>query len=181
MTTPPAHPTAPFDDQLAFRLLHQRIVVIGGEIDDTVANRVCAQLLLLSAEDASADVAMYLNTPGGSVAAALAVYDTMRLLPNEVATVGFGVVAGGGQLVLTAGAQGKRYALPHARIRLPEHPEPVVHELLARHTSRTSEQVGAGSDRSFTATEAVAHGIVDRVVESVDDVRPSAHGRRAGL
>src|SRR5690554_3009950 len=89
--TPPH--AGPFDDQLAARLLHQRIVVIGTEIDDAVATRVCAQLLLLSAEDPAADVALFVNSPGGSVTAGLGMYDTMRLLPNDVVTVGVGFAA----------------------------------------------------------------------------------------
>jgi ATP-dependent Clp protease protease subunit len=203
MTTTPAPPTAPFDDQLAFRLLHQRIVVVGSEIDDAVANRVCAQLLLLSAEDAASDIALYVNSPGGSVTAGLAVYDTMRLLPNDVATVGFGFAASMGQFLLTAGTKGKRYALPHTRIMMHqpsagiggtavdiaiqaenlEHTKRVMHELIAQHTGHTVEQVAADSDRDrwFTAPEALEYGMVDRIVESVLDVRPSATGRQAGL
>ncbi|WP_277209522.1 ClpP family protease [Isoptericola croceus] len=199
--TPPS--TGPFDDQLATRLLYQRIVVVGTEIDDAVANRVCAQLLLLSAEDAASDIAIYVNSPGGSVTAGLAVYDTMRVLPNDVATVGFGFAASMGQFLLTAGTKGKRYALPHTRIMMHqpsagiggtavdiaiqaenlEHTKRVMHELIAQHTGHTVEQVAADSDRDrwFTAPEALEYGMVDRIVESVADVRPAAAGRKAGL
>ncbi|GAA1987925.1 ATP-dependent Clp protease proteolytic subunit [Isoptericola halotolerans] len=199
--TPP--PTTPFDDQLATRLLHQRIVVIGTEVDDAVANRVCAQLLLLSAEDPASDVALYVNSPGGSVSAGLAVYDTMRLLPNDVVTVGFGFAASMGQFLLTAGTAGKRYALPHTRVMMHqpsagiggtavdiaiqaenlEHTKRLMHELTAQHSGRTVEQVTADADRDrwFTAAEALEYGLVDRIVESVDDVRPAAAGRKAGL
>ncbi|MCA5892848.1 ATP-dependent Clp protease proteolytic subunit [Isoptericola sp. NEAU-Y5] len=202
MSTPPVT-QAPFDDQLAARLLHQRIVVVGGEIDDAVAHRVVAQLLLLSAEDPRADVALYINSPGGSVTAGLAVYDTMRLLPGDVATVGFGFAASMGQFLLTAGTTGKRYSLPHTRVMMHqpsagiggtavdiaiqaanlEHTKRVVHELTAQHTGRTVEQITADADRDrwFTAPEALEYGLVDRIVESVDDVRPSAAGRKAGL
>ncbi|MFP3714973.1 ClpP family protease [Puerhibacterium sp. TATVAM-FAB25] len=201
-TEPPAPPSA-FDDQLTARLLHQRIVVVGTEIDDAVANRVCAQLLLLSAEDPRADVALYVNSPGGSVSAGLAVYDTMRLLPNDVATVGFGLTASMGQFLLTAGTKGKRYVLPHTRVLMHQpsagiggtavdiaiqaenlaHTKRVVHELTARHTGRTVEQVTADADRDrwFTAQEAVEYGLADRIVETVEDVRPTAAGRKAGL
>jgi ATP-dependent Clp protease protease subunit len=210
--TPPAVPTtstetpapaSPFDDQLTARLLHQRIVVVGTEIDDAVANRVCAQLLLLSAEDPRADVALYVNSPGGSVSAGLAVYDTVRLLPNDVVTVGFGLAASMGQFLLTAGTKGKRYVLPHTRVLMHQpsagiggtavdiaiqaenlaHTKRVMHELTARHTGRTVEQVTADADRDrwFTAPEAVEYGLADRIVETVDDVRPAAAGRRAGL
>lgn len=199
--TPP--PTGPFDDQLATRLLHQRIVVIGTEIDDAVATRVCAQLLLLSAENAAADIALFINSPGGSVAAGLGVYDTMRLLPNDVVTVGVGFAASMGQFLLTAGTVGKRYALPHTRVLMHqpsagiggtaidiaiqaenlEHTKRVMAELTAQHTGRTLAQIteDADRDRWFTAAEAVEYGFVDRVVESVDDVRPMAPGRKVGL
>ncbi|MFE5338981.1 ClpP family protease [Isoptericola sp. NPDC056578] len=200
----PAPPTAPaFDDQLTARLLHQRIVVIGTEIDDAVANRVVAQLLLLSAEDPRSDVALYVNSPGGSVTAGLGIYDTMRLLPNDVVTVGFGFAASMGQFLLTTGTKGKRYVLPHTRVMMHqpsagiggtavdiaiqaenlEHTKRVMHELIAQHTGRTVEQIATDSDRDrwFTATEAVEYGMVDRIVESVEDVRPSAGGRKAGL
>lgn len=199
----PTPPTGTFDDQLAARLLHQRIVVVGSEIDDAVANRVTAQLLLLSAEDPRADVALYINSPGGSVSAGLGVYDTMRLLPNDVVTVGVGFAASMGQFLLTAGTKGKRYALPHTRVMMHqpsggiggtavdiaiqaenlEHTKRVMHELIAQHTGRTVEQVAADSDRDrwFTAAEALEYGMVDRIVESVEDVRPAASGRKAGL
>ncbi|MGF0117860.1 ClpP family protease [Promicromonospora sp. Marseille-Q5078] len=203
MSTPA--PTSPgsFDDQLTARLLHQRIVVIGTEIDDAVANRVGAQLLLLSAEDPRSDVALYVNSPGGSISAGLAIYDTMRLLPNDVVTVCFGFAASMGQFLLTTGTKGKRYALPHARVMMHqpsggiggtavdiaiqaenlEHTKHVMHELIAQHTGRTVEQIAADSDRDrwFTATEALEYGMVDRIVENVDDVRPTAAGRKAGL
>jgi ATP-dependent Clp protease protease subunit len=203
MTTTPPPPTSPFDDQLALRLLHQRIVVVGGELDDAVANRVCAQLLLLSAEDPASDIALYVNSPGGSVTSGLAVYDTMRLLPNDVATVGFGVAAGTGLFLLTAGTKAKRYALPHTRVMLHrpsagiggtavdvairaenlEHTKRVMYELIAEHTGRRVEQVAADSDKDrwFTAAEALEYGMVDLIVDSVEDVRPSAKGRKAGL
>ena len=117
-----AEATAPlassFDDQLTTRLLHQRIVVLGTAVDDAVANRLCAQLLLLSAEDPRADIALYVNSPGGSVSAGLAIYDTMRLVPNDVSTVAMGFAATMGQFLLCAGTPGKPYALPHARIMM---------------------------------------------------------------
>ena len=199
--TPPL--SASVDDQLTFRLLHQRIVVLGSEVDDAVANRICAQLLLLSAEDPASDIALYINSPGGSVTAGLAVYDTMRLLPNDVVTVGFGFAASMGQFLLTAGTKGKRYALPHTRVMMHqpsagiggtavdiaiqaenlEHVKRVVTELIAQHTGHTRDQIAADSDRDrwFTAHEALEYGMVDRIVESVDDVRPAATGRKAGL
>ena len=107
---------AAFDDHLSARLLHQRIVVLGQEVDDPVANRICAQLLLLSAEDPRRDISLYINSPGGSVSAGLAIMDTMRLIPNDVSTLAMGLAASMGQFLLSAGTKGKRYALPHARV-----------------------------------------------------------------
>src|SRR5204862_6330062 len=102
------------DDQVAARLLHQRIIVLGAEVDDQVANRLCGQLLLLSAEDPRGDVSLYINSPGGSVSAGLAIYDTMRLVPNDVTTLAMGLAGSMAQFLLTPGAAGKRYSPPHA-------------------------------------------------------------------
>jgi len=194
--------TQAFDDHLASRLLHQRIVLIGGEIDDAVANRVTSQLLLLAAEDAAADISLYLNSPGGSTSAGLAVHDTMKLVPNAVSTVAAGFAGGTAQFLLAAGAPGKRYALPHARIMMHQsaggaggtttdvvvqaenirHVNDVVTRLQAEHTGQTVEAVAADSerDRWFTAEQALAYGMIDRVVDHLDDVRPGGK-RRAGL
>src|ERR1022692_3836905 len=98
------------DEQLSVRLLYQRIIVLGTEVDDRVANRLCAQLLLLSAEDSRSDISLYINSPGGSVSAGLAIYGTMRLIPNDVRTLAMG------QFLLCAGTAGKRYSLPHAQV-----------------------------------------------------------------
>lgn len=194
--------TQNLDDHLATRLLHQRIVVLGSELDDAVANRITAQLLLLSAEDPKADIALWINSPGGSVSAGLAVHDTMRLLPNDVSTVAFGLAASMGQFLLTSGTGGKRYALPHTRVMMHQpsggiggtaldvaiqaenlrHAKRVVAELIAEHTGQPVETVveDADHDRWFTAEQALAYGMIDRIVDQVDDVRPTA-GRRAGL
>src|SRR5277367_25904 len=104
------------DDQLISRLLYQRIIVLGSEVDDRVANRLCAQLLLLSAEDPRRDISLYINSPGGSVTAGLAIYDTMQLIPNDVSTLAMGLAASMGQFLLCAGTAGKRYSLPHAQV-----------------------------------------------------------------
>src|SRR5256885_9720109 len=104
------------DDQIAARLLDQRIIVLGAEVDDQVANRLCGQLLLLSAEDPRGDISLYINSPGGSVSAGLAIYDTMRLIPNSVSTLAMGLAGSMGQFLLTAGTAGKRFSLPHAQI-----------------------------------------------------------------
>src|SRR6202012_4464707 len=106
----------PLDDQLTARLLQQRIIVLGTEVDDRIANRLCAELLLLSAEDPRSDISLYINSPGGSVSAGLAIYDTMRLIPNDVSTLAMGLAASMGQFLLCAGAAGKRFSLPHAQV-----------------------------------------------------------------
>ena len=188
-----------FDEQLLSRLLHQRIVVLGAEVDDPIANRICAQLLLLSAEDPRSDISLYINSPGGSVSAGLAIMDTMRLIPNDISTLAMGLAASMGQFLLSAGTPGKRYALPHARVLLHqgsagiggtavdieiqaanlEHTRDVVLGLIAEHTGQPLERVERDSlrDRWFTAEEAKAYGLVDHVVTTFDDVRPE--GRRA--
>src|SRR5215472_16596932 len=104
------------DDQLVTRLLYHRIIVLGSEVDDRVANRLCAQLLLLSAEDPRSDISLYINSPGGSVSAGLAIYDTMRLIPNDVSTLAMGLAGSMGQFLLCAGTPGKRFSLPHAQV-----------------------------------------------------------------
>lgn len=112
--TPPSR----FDDHLAAQLLAQRIVFLGTQVDEVSANRVCAQLLVLSAEDPRTDISLYINSPGGSVTAGLAIYDTMRLIPNDVSTLAMGFAASMGQFLLTVGTHGKRFALPNARIMM---------------------------------------------------------------
>lgn len=198
-----APPTRPFDDDLATWLLHQRIVVLGQEVDDSVANRVCAQLLLLSAEDPRRDIALYINSPGGSVSAALAMYDTMRLIPNDVATLAMGLAASAAQFLLSAGTPGKRFALRHARVLMHQpsggiggtavdiaiqaqnmaHVKRTMQGLIAEHTGQTVETIERDSDRDrwFTAAEALEYGFVDKVVEHLDDVRPDGSLRKAGL
>src|SRR6202044_538266 len=106
----------PLDDQLTARLLQQRIIVLGTEVNDPVANRLCAQLLLLSAEDPRRDISLYINSPGGSVTAGLAIYDTMQLIPNDVSTLAMGLAASMGHFLLCAGTAGKRFSLPHAQV-----------------------------------------------------------------
>ncbi len=195
-------PTA-FDDQLASRLLHQRIVMLGAPVDDAVAGRVCTQLLLLSAEDPRADISLYINSPGGSVTAGLAIYDTMQLIPNQVSTLALGFAASMGQFLLTAGSPGKRFSLPHARIMMHqpsagiggtaadiaiqaenlEYVKDLVLSLIAEHSGRAKQAVLSDSDRDrwFTAEQAREYGLVDRVVTTFEDVRPGHAGRKAGL
>ncbi|GAB2941294.1 ClpP family protease [Streptomyces heilongjiangensis] len=196
-------PTSRFDDHLAAQLLGQRIVFLGTQVDEVSANRVCAQLLLLSAEDPRTDISLYINSPGGSVTAGLAIYDTMRLVPNDVSTLVMGFAASMGQFLLTVGARGKRYALPNARIMMHqpsagiggtaadiaiqaenlEFTKRAVERITSEHTGQAPETIARDGDRDrwFTAEQAREYGMVDRVVESLDDVRPATSRRRMGL
>ena len=111
----PAPPQSGFDDNVYQRLLRERIIFLGSEVRDENANAICAQILLLAAEDPDKDIYLYINSPGGSVSAGMAIYDTIQYIGNDVATVAMGLAASMGQFLLAAGAKGKRYALPHAR------------------------------------------------------------------
>ena len=194
---------AALDDQLSMQLLHQRIIVLGAEVDDPIANRITAQLLLLSARDPRSDISLYVNSPGGSVTAGLAIYDTMRVIPNDVSTLALGFAASMGQFLLGARTPGKRFALPNARIMMHQPSAGIqgtaadvevqaanlktvkrrVNELQAEHTGQTVEQVTQDSerDRWFSAEEAAAYGIVDHVVSTLTDVRPVGVERKVGL
>ena len=197
MTAPSV--TGSLDDQIAARLLHERIIVLGTEVDDGIANRLCAQLLLLAAEDPRRDISLYINSPGGSVTAGLAIYDTMRLIPNDVSTLAMGLAGSMGQFLLSAGTPGKRFSLPHATVLMHqgsagfggtaadveiyaaelERIGRTLIRLTAEHTGQSFETIENDSlrDRWFDAEEARAYGLIDHVVERVDDVRPAA-GRR---
>ncbi|MEU8515279.1 ATP-dependent Clp protease proteolytic subunit [Kitasatospora sp. NPDC048722] len=197
--TPPSR----FDDHLAAQLLAQRIVLLGTQVDDVSANRVCAQLLLLSAEDPRTDICLYINSPGGSVTAGLAIFDTMRLIPNDVSTLAMGFAASMGQFLLTVGAAGKRFALPNARIMMHQpsagiggstadieiqaenllFTKKAIERITAEHTGQSEETIARDGDRDrwFTAEQAREYGIVDRVVESLADIRPASSRRRMGL
>ena len=192
-----------FDDHLAAQLLMQRIVLLGTQVDEVSANRVCSQLLLLSAEDSRTDIGLYINSPGGSVTAGLAIYDTMRLIPNDVATLAMGFAASMGQFLLTVGTRGKRGALPNARIMMHqpsagiggtaadieiqaenlEFMKSAVERITAQHTGQTEETISRDGDRDrwFTAAQAKEYGMIDRVVESLGDVRPAGSRRKVGL
>jgi len=182
------------DEQLASRLLYQRIIVLGSEVDDGVANRLCAQLLLLSAEDPRSDISLYINSPGGSVSAGLAIYDTMQLVPNDVRTLAMGLAGSMGQFLLCAGAAGKRFSLPHAQILMHQgsagfggtaadveiHAQQLdrvgsmMTTLISKHTGQPEEKISDDGlrDRWFSAEEARDYGMIDHIVEHVDDVRP---------
>ena len=195
--------TVSVDEQLVSRLLFQRIIVLGTEVDDPVANRLCAQLLLLSAEDPRRDISLYINSPGGSVSAGLAIYDTMRLIPNDVSTLAMGLAGSMAQFLLCAGTAGKRFSLPHAQVLMHQgsagfggtaadieiyaeqlgRTGATMIRLISEHTGQPLERVERDSlrDRWFSAEEARDYGIVDHIVERLDDVRPAAAGRKAGL
>ncbi|MFJ9691673.1 ATP-dependent Clp protease proteolytic subunit [Kitasatospora sp. NPDC101183] len=197
--TPPSR----FDDHLAANLLAQRIVLLGTQVDDVSANRVCAQLLLLSAEDPRTDISLYINSPGGSVTSGLAIYDTMRLIPNDVSTLAMGFAASMGQFLLSVGAAGKRFALPNARIMMHqpsagiggsaadieiqaenlEFTKRSIERITAEHTGQSEETIRRDGDRDrwFTAEQAREYGIVDKVVESLTDIRPASSRPRMGL
>ena len=204
-TTPPTMQAGPNLAGLsaADRLLHQRIIVLGQEVDDAIANKLCAELLLLSAEDPRRDIALYINSPGGSVSAGLAIYDTMRLIPNDVATLAMGLAASMGQFLLSAGTPGKRFALPHSRILMHqgsagiggtaidieiqaenlEHTKNVMTRLIAEHTRQPVAKVELDSarDRWFTAEEAREYGFVDEILTDVSAVTPALPFRPVGL
>jgi ATP-dependent Clp protease protease subunit len=184
-------------DSVYDRLLRERIIFLGQPVDDTIANQLCAQLLLLAAEDAERDIALYINSPGGSVTAGMAIFDTMQFVDCDIATYALGLAASMGQFLLSAGTPGKRYALPHARILMHQPSAGIggtasdiaiqaeqfkltkaeMAELIASHTGQTVEQVQKDSerDRWFTAQEALDYGFVDHVVSRVAQV-PNGSG-----
>jgi ATP-dependent Clp protease protease subunit len=196
-------PASRFDDHLAAQLLAQRIVLLGTQVDEVSANRVCAQLLLLSAEDPRSDISLYINSPGGSVTAGLAIYDTLRLIPNDVSTLAMGIAASMGQFLLTVGAPGKRFALPNARIMMHQpsagiggtasdieiqaenlqFTKKAIERITAEHTGQSEETIARDGDRDrwFTAEQAKEYGMVDQVVASLADIRPATSRRRMGL
>ena len=183
------------DDQVDNRLLRERIIFLGSVVEDSNANAICAQLLLLAADDPDRDIWLYINSPGGSVSAGMAVYDTMQFVKNDVATVSMGLAASMGQFLLCAGAPGKRYSLPHSRIMMHQpsgglggtasdiriqaeqmlYTKKKMAELIAGHTGQTVEQIERDSDRDrwFTADEAREYGMVDQVVSSAGQVSGS--------
>ncbi len=168
------------------RLLKNRVIMLGTDVNDDIANQTCAQLLYLEGEDANADIWLYINSPGGSVTAGMAIYDTMQFVSCDVATVCLGLAASMGQFLLTAGAANKRYTLPNSRIMMHQplaglrgqasdiaiqaeqlrFTKRRMAELIAQHSGQTFEQIRADSerDRWFTAEEAKIYGLVDDVI-----------------
>jgi ATP-dependent Clp protease, protease subunit len=185
-------PVLPMGDALFQRLLRHRIIFLGQQVDDELANRISAELILLAAEDEKRDIHIYINSPGGSVSAGLAIYDVMQYVPNDVATYAMGLAASMGQFLLCAGTAGKRFAMPHAQIMLHQphggiggtasdiriqaeqilYVKRILAERTAMHTGQTVEQVEADSDRDrwFTADQAKEYGFIDHVVRSANEV-----------
>ncbi|MDX6197287.1 MAG: ATP-dependent Clp protease, protease subunit [Actinomycetota bacterium] len=188
------------DAQVYNRLLKERIIFLGTAVMDEMANAICAQLLLLAAEDPDRDIHLYINSPGGSVSAGMAIYDTMQFVNNDVATYAMGLAASMGQFLLCAGTKGKRYSLPHARVMMHQpsggiggtaadiaiqaeqmlYTKRTMQERIAFHTGQTIEQIEKDSDRDrwFSAEEAKDYGFVDHVVSGAKQV-PSGAGTRA--
>jgi ATP-dependent Clp protease protease subunit len=185
-------PAMPMADPLFQRMLRHRIIFLGQQVDDEIANRICAELVLLAAEDRQRDISIYINSPGGSVYAGLAIYDVMQYVPNDVATYAMGMAASMGQFLLSAGAPGKRYALPHANILMHQpsggiggtasdikiqaeqllYIKKTLFERIAYHTGQPVEQIekDADRDRWFTAEQARDYGFVDQVISSAIEV-----------
>ncbi|MEW6901567.1 ATP-dependent Clp protease proteolytic subunit [Trueperella pyogenes] len=175
-------------DSIFNRLLKERIIWLGDQVTDELANMISAQLLLLAAEDPEKDIYLYINSPGGSVTAGMAIFDTMQYIKPDVATVGMGLAASMGQFLLTAGAKGKRYITPHTRVLMHQPLGGVqgtateirinadlilkmkeeLSALNAKHTGKSVEQILEDSDRDkwFTAQEALEYGFVDHIIES---------------
>jgi len=168
------------------QLLKERIVFLGQQVDDKIANALCAQMLYLAGQDPDRDIWLYINSPGGSVTAGMAIYDTMQFIKPDICTVCLGLGASMGQFLLTAGAPGKRYALPHARVLMHQPSAGVqgqaadiaiqaeyliktkreMAELIAEHSGQPVENIIRDSDRDrwFTATEAKEYGLLDHVI-----------------
>ena len=178
------------------RLLKERIIFLGTQVDDTSANLICAQLLVLAADDATKDISLYINSPGGSIDAGLAIYDATQLVPCDVATTCMGLAASMGQFLLCAGTRGKRSALPHSRILMHQplgqlqgqavdiaiqaeqiiYLKRVLAERISFHTGQPIERIEADSDRDrwFSAEEAKDYGFIDAVVERTTSVSQPA-------
>ena len=175
------------NDNIYNRLLKERIIWLGSEVRDDNANAICAQMMLLAAEDPEKDIFLYINSPGGSITAGMAIYDTMQYVQPDIATVAMGMAASMGQFLLSSGAKGKRFATPHARVMMHQpsggiggtatdirinaelilHMKRVLAELTAEQTGKSVDQINTDADRDrwFTAPEALEYGFIDHVVE----------------
>lgn len=176
------------NDSIYNRLLKERIIWLGSEVRDENANAISAQMMLLAAEDPDKDIWLYINSPGGSITAGMAIYDTMQFIKPDVATVAMGMAASMGQFLLSSGTKGKRYITPHARVLMHQpsggvggtatdvrigaqlimHMKKVLAELTAEQTGQPVEKIIKDNDRDnwFTASEALEYGFVDHVVET---------------
>ena len=183
-------------DNVYSSLLANRIIFLGSEVKDENANAICAQMLLLNAEDPHKDIYLYINSPGGSVDSGMAIFDTMQWISNDVATVAMGLAASMGQFLLSAGQPGKRFALPHSRIMMHQpsgglggtasdiriqaeqslHIKRTMAGLIAEHTGQTVEQIGEDSDRDrwFTAEQALEYGFIDHVYARASQINSEA-------
>ena len=179
-------------DSVYERLLRERIIFLGTQVDDEIANKLCAQILLLSAEDPTRDISLYINSPGGSVTAGMAIYDTMKYSPCDIATYGMGLAASMGQFLLSGGTKGKRYATPHARVLMHQpsggiggtesdiriqaqlilHMKQVMAELTAEQTGQSVETIleDNARDKWFTAQEALEYGFIDHIADRAASV-----------
>ncbi|GAA2463085.1 ClpP family protease [Agromyces soli] len=193
----------PIDAELTARLFHERIIVLGDELDQQGGNRLCAQLIALAGDDPRRDIRFWINSPGGSVSAMLAIADLMRSIPNDVATIAYGIAASAGQFLLTAGTPGKRSALPHTRILMHQgsagiggtavdielqaddlrHMRDTVLGITAANTGQPIERIAEDSlrDRWYTAEQAVDYGFIDRVVDGFDEMFPRTERPLTGL
>ena len=185
-----------FQPSVFDRLLKDRIIWLGSEVRDDNSNEIAAKLLLLAAEDPKKDIFLYINSPGGSITAGMAIYDTMQFVPNDIVTVGIGMAASMGQLLLTAGTKGKRYITPNARVLLHQphggfggtssdiqtqaalilDMKKRLAEITAQQTGKSVEQINTDGDRDrwFTAQEALEYGFVDHIITraNLNGVKP---------
>ncbi|WP_265448113.1 ClpP family protease [Flexivirga meconopsidis] len=194
MTDEQPRPPHPLSRQVAEHLLEQRVIVLDTALDDEIGTRLISQLFLLSADDGRADISLWINSPGGSVPAMLAIMDVMHAIPNDVSTLALGIACSAGQFLLSAGAPGKRFALPHSKILMHQgsagiagtavdielqaddlrQTRDTVLGLIAEHTGQPVARIFEDSlrDRWYTAQQAVDYGFVDRIIDSVESIKP---------
>ncbi|WP_182876015.1 ClpP family protease [Microbispora sp. H10670] len=199
----PVSASTSYRDRLNEKLFQQRTLLLTGEVDDEMAERVCAEMVLLASADPERDIILYINSPGGSVLAGLAIYDTMKLVPNDVVTVALGMAASMGQVLLASGTHGKRISLAHSRIMMHQPSAGIggtaidiaiqsenlrymkrqSEEILAAETGRSVEEIAADSDRDrwFTPEQARDYGMIDEIVGSFHILAPYAAPNRTGF
>ncbi|MEY3312191.1 MAG: hypothetical protein RL348_1534 [Bacteroidota bacterium] len=175
------------------KLLKNRTLFLGGEVNDEIANSLVSEMIILSSEDPNSDITLLINSPGGSVTAGMAIYDTMQLIENDIRTISLGLAASMGQLLLTAGTPGKRFATPHARIMMHQplggiggtasdiriqaqqmnYTKNLLAEIISKHSKRDLNEIIADSDRDrwFSAFEAKEYGLIDEVLEDKINIK----------